>query len=271
MSTNEELNVRLATLETAVADIADAVKKLSTHNQNENQANTGGAEADDGQSQAAAEASNQTDSDSVSDAIGLPADIQKEFGNIRDTLNRVKLPSRYKLNETSIGVSKKDKPTFSVLQKNSRYLETGLKLLQVAQADPNCQQGGDIAQYLDQLHIILQAAISYNQQEYQAIVVGSTFDQETTKYFRVMQKSEHCFSPQALGNLKLAAEIASVSANRQVTNTSQYSRPSRGRGRGGRANYSDNNRGYNPFNNYTRGRPPHYPPHGNYNNADNAE
>ena len=92
MSTNEELNVRLATLETAVADIADAVKKLSTHNQNENQANTGGAEADDGQSQAAAEASNQTDSDSVSYAIGLPADIQKEFGNIRDTLNRVKLP-----------------------------------------------------------------------------------------------------------------------------------------------------------------------------------
>ena len=55
MSTHEELNVRLATLETAVAD---TVKKLTKHNQNENQANTGGAEADDGQAQAAAEASN---------------------------------------------------------------------------------------------------------------------------------------------------------------------------------------------------------------------
>ena len=276
MSTNEELNTRLATLETAVAGIADALQKLTTPSQNENQANAGGAEANNDDQAAAAEASNQNDhSDSVSDAIGLPADIQKEFGNIRDTLNRVKLPARYKLNETSLGVSKKDKPTFSVIQKNSRYLETGLKLLQVAQTDPNCQQGDDVAQYLDQLHIILQAAVLYNQQEYQAIVVGSTFDQETTKYFRVMQKSEHCFSPQALGNLKLAAEIASVSANRQATYTSQYSRPPssyRGRGRG-RANYSDNNRGYSPFNQYSRGRPPHYPPHGNnYNNAGpNAE
>ena len=181
------------------------MKKLTTHNQNENQANTGGAEAPDGQAQAqaAAEASNQTDSDSVSDAIGLPADIQEEFGNIRDTLNGVKLPSRYRRNETRISVSKKNKPNISILQKNSRYLETGLTLLQVAQADPNRQQGGDIAQCLNQLHISLQAAVSYNQKEYQAIVVGSIFDQETTKYFHFMQKREHFFSPQALGTWNL--------------------------------------------------------------------
>ena len=126
--------------------------------------------------------------------------------------------------------------------------------------DSNLQQS-DITHYFEQLSVILQAAIAYNQQEYQAIVVGSTFDQETTKYFRVMQKSENCFSPQALGNLKLAAEIASVSANRQsaganVSYTS-YSRTSpQGRGRG-RGNNFYRNRGGNQF---SYNGPPYFPP-----------
>ena len=87
-------------------------------------------------------------------------------------------------------------------KKNSRYIETGPKLLHVTQADSSLQQS-DITHYFEQLSVNLQAAISYNQQEYQAIVVGLTFDQETTKYCREMQKSENCFSWQLLGNLKV--------------------------------------------------------------------
>lgn len=274
---SEELqlvNTRLSTLETAVAELTSVLKKLTTPGNEpsaqatENKSDQSSTEgtvttAEDGQvnsaEQQGQESTAQAVSDQVPDATGFPTDIQKDFGHIRDTLNRVKLPSTYKLNETSLGVSKKDKPAFTVLQKNSRHIETGPKLLQVAQTDSNLQQS-DITHYFEQLSVILQAAIAYNQQEYQAIVVGSTFDQETTKYFRVMQKSENCFSPQALGNLKLAAEIASVSANRQsaganVSYTS-YSRTSpRGRGRG-RGNNFYRNRGGNQF---SYNHPPYFP------------
>lgn len=265
MSADEQLTTRLATLESAVANLSDVIAKLNTggqgnegsHVQNE----PGHDETPAEQSGAAAEAHVNDPSNPEPDAIEFPC-VQKEYTNIRDTLSRIKLPNNQRLSETGLGISKKDRPTFAVIQKNSRYLETGLKLLQLAQADESVN--AESAQYLSQLGIVLQAAIAFNQQEYQALLVGSQFDPDTTRLFRVMQKSENCFSPQALTQLKLAAEIASVHSHSSARDRPSYT-PSAGtnyRGRGrGRSNFYDRqqhyNRGYNQF---TRGRPPQYPP-----------
>lgn len=262
----QQVNTRLATLETAVAELTGVLKKLTTEEENKQSSTEGtaAAAANDGDDEGQVN-SPEAACEQLPGATGSPADINKEYGHIRDTLNRVKLPAVYKLNETSLGINKKDKPAFTVLQRNARYIETGLRLLQVAFADTSLQH--DSTQYLEQLGVILQAAISYNQQEYQALVVGSTFDQETTKYFRVMQRSENLFSPQALGNLKLAAEIASVSANRQSAGSTStpYTRPAfaatRGRGRGRGGYFDRNNRG-GGSQHFPNNRPPYFPPYG---------
>jgi len=277
MSEDNDHSDRISSLETAVAELTDILKKLNTGGPTESSGsdagNSGNANNDTTAGTEHENTAEETSASGLTDqsqpaAIEFPG-VQKEYTNIRDTLNRVKLPNNQRLNESGLGVAKKDRAAFTVIQKNSRYLETGLKLLQVAKDDEKVHQS-EVAQYLAQIEVILQASLEYNQQEYQAILVGGQFDQDTTKFFRVMQKSEQCFTPQALNNLKLAAEIAAVSHNRESAAASAapfY----RGRGRaynnyyGGRSGgwydrQQSSGRGYQ-YNN--RGRPPMYPPNHN--------
>ncbi len=126
----QEVNAQLSTLETAVAELTTVLKKLTASEESDSKAienksdsNTEGTvntEKDDQlESTQQQEGDAQAGDDQLPGAIGGPTDIQKEFANIRDTLNRVKLPTSYKLNETNFGVTQKDKATFTVLQKNS--------------------------------------------------------------------------------------------------------------------------------------------------------
>ena len=112
-SMSEELqlvNTRLSTLETAVAELTSVLKKLTTpgnepsaqatENKSEQSSTEGTVTtAEDGHvnsaEQQGQESTAQAVSDQVPDATGFPTDIQKDFGHIRDTLNRVKLPSTY--------------------------------------------------------------------------------------------------------------------------------------------------------------------------------
>ena len=196
-------------------------------------------------------------------------DLQKEYSAIRDTLQKVKLQSNSRLNESPMGIKKQDKPTFNVLQRNARYLETALKLLHVASSDSKLSEI-DFNQYLAQLEIVLRAGIEFNQQEYQALLVGSQFDPTTTKFFRVMQRSENCFTPEALVQLKLAAEITSASQHTQQQRQQPYNsggyRGNQAGQRGGfrrqfNRQYRDQSRGP-PFNQFNYGRPPPRPDQG---------
>ena len=128
MSEIEQLTSRLSALETSVSKIADFItaKTAADDSQNENdqvqnldqeQPNTGPAEVHV-QSKGA--------------AIGLPENLQKDFHNIRDTLSRVKLTSGEKLNESPMGIKKPDKQAFTILQKSARYLETAIKIVNIA-------------------------------------------------------------------------------------------------------------------------------------------
>ena len=205
-------------------------------------------------------------SESTGSAAIESPDLQKEFSAIRDTLQKVKLQSNCRLNESPMGIKKQDKPTFNVLQRNARYLETALKLIQVASSDSKLSDI-DFNQYLIQLEVVLRAGIDFNQQEYQALLVGSQFDPTTTKFFRVMQRSENCFTPQALVQLKLAAEITSASQHTQQQQRQPYNGGYRGgqaRQRGGYRrpyNRQYQNRGAQ-FSQFNYGRPPPRPDQG---------
>ena len=81
----------------------------------------------------------------------------------------------------------------SQTNRHSRYIKTAIKIVNIASADSKLQQesrhdnnAADITQYLDQISVVLRAGIEYEQQEYQALLVGSQFDQDTTRFFRLM-------------------------------------------------------------------------------------
>lgn len=50
-----------------------------------------------------------------------------------DSVSRVKLPPRYRMNNGKIGINAKDKEQAAILVRNGRFIETGMKLLLEAQ------------------------------------------------------------------------------------------------------------------------------------------
>lgn len=275
MNEVEELTNRLASLEGAVGKISDWIDEKShigadvnIHGNGHNFFEHGVNGPNSGEENLAVNAGSP--SAAIGSSVKQGFNLQKEFANIKDALTKVKLESTDRLNESPLGIKKQDKPAFNILQKNARYLETILKIAQVASLDPkvNAAQGEaegttDFVKYMQQITIVLRAGLEYNQQEYQALLVGSQFDQDTTRFFRIMQRSENCFTPHALTQLKLAAEITNASRTTSTTGT----RPSffnQNRGRGGfRGQQRQFNRQYNrPFNQFNYGRPPPRPEQG---------
>jgi hypothetical protein len=55
--------------------------------------------------------------------------IQREFGVIKDALQRVKLPNDLKLEDSKQGIARNDKAKSYVISKCAQYTETSIKLL----------------------------------------------------------------------------------------------------------------------------------------------
>jgi hypothetical protein len=88
-------------------------------------------------------------------------------------------------------------------------------------------------QDVQQLFIILSSEINFLQSEYAALVVKSTFNEETSRLFRSFDNNQAAFSPMQLQNVRIAADLASIQARHGL---------SRGRARGRSCGY--NSRGY---------------------------
>ena len=191
-------------------------------------------------------------------------EIQREFSAVKDTLSKVPLTPELRLNEVTTGnFNKQDRQCAKLLRGNSRYIETALKLILVAGQDPELSGTGH--HYLSQLDIVLRAAILFNQQEYQAVLVNGQFDDDTTRMFRMIQQNTNCFSPTTIDQLKLAAELSiindrrSSAANTRGGRNQQWQRGASNysyqRGRGGRFQ-SYRGRGFN--------QPPTHNPNNNW-------
>ena len=101
------------------------------------------------------------------------------------------------------------------------------------------------------LYTILVAHINYLQGEYASLVVQSTFDTDTAKLFRCLEKNNSAFPPDTLENLSTAAEITSVTTtvrqNQPNNRGAGRFRPFQHRGYHPRGGYNQQD----PFNQYT--------------------
>lgn len=186
-------------------------------------------------------ASKQTvDAKTFEDYGNTSTEIQKEFSSVRDSVSRVQLDPTLRLCEGSCptGLNNKgERSMYYTLQKSSRYVETGLKLIQLAYDDLD-KSGTVNPAFLDHATVVLKAHLDYNQREYEAVLVASQFDEDTSKLFRNLQKNNACFSAKGVEQLKLAAELAAMSKK------STGAPNPNNRGRGYYHNNTNRGRGY---------------------------
>ena len=165
-----------------------------------------------------------------------PHSYLRDFDQLKDKLSKIPLPPHLKLSDSSAGIKAESKPVTKVIAKAARFGETGLKLLA---AISSSQEGDSEPGYhltdedIGSLYTIFAAQIQYMQQEYAGIIVKNTFDDETSRLFRQFENHTSAFSASQLENVRVAAELASISSRRNSE---------RGRGRGDR-NFNSSGRG----------------------------
>ena len=151
-------------------------------------------------------------------------DIQQEFNTLKSSVEKVVLPSGLKLHDSRSGVKREDQPVLTVLSKCGRYIETALKLLSQIKEGDNVD--------LNPLSITLIANLKYLQDEYAALLVNGKFDKGTSQLFRSLQTHNSGFDSQQLQNVRVAAELSSISNRYQPPTQSRGSGRGGGRGRG---------------------------------------
>lgn len=158
-------------------------------------------------------------------------DIQGEFQNIKDTVQKINLAPEYRLNDSGnrSGIKKQDQIWANSIARSARYVETSLKLL----ADKHDKDNIDI----ERLFVVQLAHIKFLQEEFQSVIVKGLFDDNTGKVFRTLQKNTSPLSPEAVQTLRNTTQI--VQAQAILNQQSSYG-GSRGVFRGG---YRGGNRG----------------------------
>ncbi len=144
----------------------------------------------------------------------IATDVQGEYQSIKESLSRITLPPDLRVNDSRQGIRRGDQVLYNVVTKCARFTETALKSLSQTS---DCDNENCSGQH-DQLVKILQAEISYLQDEFAAIAVQGQFDPNVSRFFRTLQRNTSVFSPLALDNLRNATAISAM-----------Y-RPQRGRG-----------------------------------------
>ena len=151
----------------------------------------------------------------------LTDDLQSSFQTVKDSLQRIRLPSDQRLQDSRAGIKRADQPLYNVVAKCGRYVETGLKILQQFE-DPAESRPQDI----QDLYCVMVAHIRYLQDEYSSLLVNSTVNSDTARIFRSFRRNTSGFDRQAIADLRDAAAI--VSAARDSGQQTQSNRGFRG-------------------------------------------
>lgn len=160
------------------------------------------------------------------------AEIQRAFEQIQEGVAKVKLPNPLKVYHSNTGIKEDCKSAYNILKHCANYGETAAKW--VSQQLDDVPEGNekitiDLQDFHD-LFTIIYAQNSYLRGEYTALLVkSSTQDEETTKFFRMLERNPTCFSEDTMKHLKMANQFAQLKAQSG----------SRGRGR----NKQDSQRG----------------------------
>ena len=141
--------------------------------------------------------------------------------------------------ESKQGIKKEDQGAINIVSRCAKYVETALKWL-----SSQDEENEDMAH----LYTVLKAQMQFLQTEYAGLVVKGTFDGETAKIFKCLQKNSLAFRGEALSHLRSAAEISA--ARGQFNNTQQSG--FRGRGPSGYRYQRGRGRQNEPYRQYQR-------------------
>lgn len=165
------------------------------------------------------------------------ADVQRDWERLRESLTKIPVPTGFKVNDSTAGLKSEHRQVSKIISKCARYAEVGIKVLSSIKHDDS--EVGINKAVIDSIFVGLAAQINFLQNEYAALVVKATFDEDTSRIFRQFENNTSNFSTSALHNIKVAAEIAALQNRNRPTQTRGW----RGRGRGGRGRqqrFSDN-------------------------------
>ena len=125
----------------------------------------------------------------------LHAELEKEDINVRDSL----FGAHHHLNTTGLHIgSEKDEAALAIIRTNSCYLETGLKMMRLAETEDDSLECAELStnHYLASLGTILKGAIVYNRQAYQALLARQKGKRSTNGSSGVKQQGRDSFPSQ---------------------------------------------------------------------------
>ena len=144
----------------------------------------------------------------------LPEDIQGEFFSIRESLlHKVKLPSDHKLQDSGSrkGISAKELSAYNIISRCAKHVETNFRILFTVNSETITTSE------LQELYISNFSLLRYLQEEYTSLLVSGTFDENTAKSFRLLQRNESSFKADTIDKLEKTIIIASARSNQQQT------------------------------------------------------
>ena len=160
------------------------------------------------------------------------SDPQGDFNTLKDTLQKIKLPSDLKLTDSKTGIKGCDTQHANFVQRSAKYAETGMRLISKWSApDYNITEAD-----LEDLFTVQFAHMRYCQEEYQALLIKGSYDEGMAKLFRTVRKNTTAFSPDTVESVRTTAilrqaQIQSQQADRRGGRGYYFHSP-RGRFRG---------------------------------------
>lgn len=180
---------------------------------------------------------------SASPATVPGPDLQALAKQISEKYKSIHLDTNHRLHEERTGIRRDDQKQLNIISKGGRFLETAFKIIQSETSD----DGSLSAIRVNELYTVLSAHLAYLQDEYGICFVQSLGDPTTAKLFRQLRKNTSALPPDAIEDLRAAAQVSAnlpqpASSGQHSTWRGSYTR-GRGRGFAGRPGRYQHGRG----------------------------
>ena len=118
------------------------------------------------------------------DNSSLSVNIQGDFRSLKESYQKIQLSSEVTLNAEKSGIRREDQPRYNVIVNAARYSETVLKVL-----TERASGTGLSREHCDEIATIALAQQRYLQEEYASLLVNSSFNAQTAKLFKQLQRN----------------------------------------------------------------------------------
>ena len=174
------------------------------------------------------------------------AEVQREFEQLKDGLVKVKLPSDLKVFHKPAGIKEDCKQAYGILKECVAFHDTAAKWLTECIAEVNETGSVTLSRAdLKDLFTVQLAQANFLRSEYTGLLVKSSVDEDTSKFYKLFERNPTCFSDRAMKHLTNAAELSVIKSRAQNAAGQRRNRqggsfnPSKYKS-GGRNNYNNN-------------------------------